>query len=102
MAVQYQISSWLSSTAEKAFKYEVRKRKDAALNECWKQIFDMISGNAGRDTKRGWQLKHEFDTFAEMLEREGMPRGTSRYIRFVWRNDPHGICEHVEFYARRD
>lgn len=101
MKLQYEISTWTSSTAMEAFAYAKRQRKDSALGELWRQIFDMISGQAGRDTKRGWQLKEEFEAFAREVETKPLRHGYERHKRFVWRNDPHGICEHVDFFQRR-
>lgn len=95
MAIRYQISSWFTETSIKAQEFRELKRLDAALNELWRQIYEMLKGNAMLDTKCAWQLREEFNAFADMCEREGLKHGYYRNKTFKFRN------ERVEFWQER-
>jgi len=101
MAIRYQIATWYSATAMEAVKFREVSRLDAALDELWRQIYSMIAANAGLDTKAGWRLSHEFDAFAARLRAEPLRQGYMRQEKFIWRNDPAGILDHVIFRQER-
>jgi hypothetical protein len=105
MAIRYQISTRSSFLADRAFDFAERQRLPAALDELWRQIFDVISGDGARDTARGWRLKREFDAYAEKLTREGLRPGHYRKDTFYLNLDENGrgndFSWHVTFWQER-
>lgn len=104
MAIRYQISTWNSSTAMKARVYSVRKRIDAALNETWRQIYDMCAADGALDTGRAHRLLREFKAFEEdaLLTGTAVKFGYYFSLDFVLRADGISKLDHVRFVAIRN
>lgn len=99
MSIRYEISTWSSLTATKAHRHAVKHRRDAALQELYSQLYQMIAGDGALDTKRGWRLVHEFEEFRKEVE-GGLERGYYRSKTFHM-TEGQSLGWHVEFRQER-
>lgn len=87
MSIQYQVSTWFSLTSPEAMEFAERKRLDAALQELWRQIYEMLKGSGMLDTERAWTLRKEWQDYCEKLTREGLRPGHFRRDEFLLRSN---------------
>jgi hypothetical protein len=87
MAINYQISRWRSQFEERAADFTERKRLDAALQELWRQIYEMLEANGLLDRPVALRLRKEFLDYQGKLTREGLRLGYFRRDEFLLRED---------------
>lgn len=102
MSIHYSIATWNSSTAMEAREFRQVKRLPAALEETWKQIYNMCAADGLLASKRAWILLAEFQEFEKAMRTEHPLKGRHYFQwKFALRVDPAGVLDHVTFTAIR-